>query len=337
MPERSSHLTADAYFTVIPEWVLWHRDLSDRAVRLYGTLRRRADQQGEGAFPARSTLAELLRCSLDSVDRALRELRDAGAVTWERRLDPAGDPTSSLYTVHAAPLRQGSRTSAATCSRTDAATGSRTRAAQVESPFEREPSDPHLAAAAPQRPQGGSGEAEAAPRSLPTSARSHVSDVDPDYPTAAEALGPGCREPGCDRHQGHRGPHRNPWWDAIAEAVYPGEGIPEHQEKLAGRLAARARKAGHPPERILEAADWIHTTWGPDRLTLGCLNQHYERATGELARNADQVRRRLTARLPRRGPAGPSHVHQWAPHHKRPDLQVCTVPGCPEGQRTASA
>ncbi len=132
-----------------------------------------------------------------------------------------------------------------------------------------------------------------------------------------------CPQAGCDRGAEHAGPHRDPWWEAIAQATYPGEQIPEQHEKLAGKLAARARKAGHPPERILEAAAWIHDHWGADRLTLPSLVQNYERASGELARNSEQVRRQLGQALRAGKKPVVSHVHVWQPHFKIPGLEVC--------------
>jgi DNA-binding transcriptional MocR family regulator len=62
----------------------------DRAIRLFALLTRYADRDGRG-FPGRRALAERLRCSVDSIDRALRELVDAGAVRVEERWDVVGD------------------------------------------------------------------------------------------------------------------------------------------------------------------------------------------------------------------------------------------------------
>lgn len=111
-------LDADAYFAIIPEWVLYHESLSDRAVRLYGVLRRKADATGH-AWPSRSTLAVVLRCSKESVDRAIKELVSAGALQTERRFDHDRKQwRSTRYTVMASsPVTTGSRTGAATPSR----------------------------------------------------------------------------------------------------------------------------------------------------------------------------------------------------------------------------
>ena len=83
-------------FALIPEWVL-DREISDRAVRLYGLLARYADKDGE-SWPSRRTLSERLRCSLASVDRALDELAGAGAIDRGLRYGEKGQ-TSNLYRV----------------------------------------------------------------------------------------------------------------------------------------------------------------------------------------------------------------------------------------------
>lgn len=82
-------------FAVVPEWLLLS-GVSDRAVRLFAVLARHANRDNE-CWPARATLAAALRTSVASVDRAVTELRSAGAVLTELRRDAAGDLTSSLY------------------------------------------------------------------------------------------------------------------------------------------------------------------------------------------------------------------------------------------------
>lgn len=84
-------------FTLIPEWVLYHPGLSDRAVRLYGALGRYADDTGL-SWPSRRSLASRLGCSPDSVDRARAELESAGAVRVEARFDDDRQ-TSNLYRI----------------------------------------------------------------------------------------------------------------------------------------------------------------------------------------------------------------------------------------------
>lgn len=90
-------------FATIPEWVLFHEDLSHGAIRLYAVLDRYADKDSRDAYPSRATLAGRLGVSVKTIDRALAELVDAGAVTVEHRVDAAGDLTSNRYILRAFP------------------------------------------------------------------------------------------------------------------------------------------------------------------------------------------------------------------------------------------
>lgn len=93
---------AQIYFAVIPEWVL-DLPISASAVRVYCCLRRYADNKTGECFPSRRTLAMRSRVSIATVDRALRELNENGAIRQTRRKNAAGDWTSNLYTVLALP------------------------------------------------------------------------------------------------------------------------------------------------------------------------------------------------------------------------------------------
>ena len=96
-----SDIRADEYFAIVPEWVIL-ADVSANAVRLYALLNRFANSAGR-AWPSRRTLAEMLRTSMATIDRAKDELVSAGALTVEHRTNPAGDPSSNLYTIHTRP------------------------------------------------------------------------------------------------------------------------------------------------------------------------------------------------------------------------------------------
>ncbi len=75
-------------FAQIPEWIL-DAEISDRAVRLFCVLHRHANENGR-AFPGRSSIAKRMRCSTPSIDRALTELRDIGAVvSVQKKVGPA--------------------------------------------------------------------------------------------------------------------------------------------------------------------------------------------------------------------------------------------------------
>lgn len=85
-------------FTQIPEWILYSPLLSDRAIRLWGILDRHADGDGQ-CYPGHRRLAELLRCSLDSVRRAQRELESAAALLVEPQFRDDRGQTSNTYTL----------------------------------------------------------------------------------------------------------------------------------------------------------------------------------------------------------------------------------------------
>ena len=100
--EIMSEVQADDYYAIVPEWVLFHSDLSHGAVRLYGVLRRFADQRGI-AFPGLSAIGEKYGVVPRSVTRHMDELIAAGAVTKKRRIGHNGKVTSNLYRVHTRP------------------------------------------------------------------------------------------------------------------------------------------------------------------------------------------------------------------------------------------
>jgi hypothetical protein len=166
-----------------PRQLLRDPSMPDRAVRLYGLL---DDYSGtdERVFPRRSVIAGSLGCSVDSVDRAITRLEDAGWLQVVPRIREDGGQTTNLYVLTngpqegAAPMRPPRRTRAAT------------PAAPVR-PQEGEP----LEGETPVGPQGGgraNGVATAAPvgdtgnMSQPTatsSRRREVPDSDPKWAT----------------------------------------------------------------------------------------------------------------------------------------------------------
>jgi hypothetical protein len=91
-----NRLDAQVYWAQVPEWVLYS-SMSDRAVRLYGILARRANADNQ-CFPSRKHLADAMGCSLASVDRALQELVSAGAVAVTHQFREQRQ-TVNLYTV----------------------------------------------------------------------------------------------------------------------------------------------------------------------------------------------------------------------------------------------
>lgn len=101
-------IQSDAYFAIVPEWVLYS-DVSAQAIRVYAVLRRYADAQGK-CHPSRKTIAERCKCSVATVDRAVAELIDVHALTVEHRYvdDPDGKKvhTSNRYTLHSLPANR---------------------------------------------------------------------------------------------------------------------------------------------------------------------------------------------------------------------------------------
>jgi hypothetical protein len=89
-------------FASSDEWLL-DLDISDRAVRLYAVLARYADSETHKAYPSRGTLAERLKCSKASVDRASQELVEAGAMKKKQRHN-----SSVVYTLQvSSPMTRG--------------------------------------------------------------------------------------------------------------------------------------------------------------------------------------------------------------------------------------
>lgn len=88
-------------FAIVPEWILY-ADISPQAIRLYGVLNRHADKIGR-CHPSRSTLADIMRVTAKTVDRAMDELERIGAVTISKRFTNRGDQTSNQYTLQVVP------------------------------------------------------------------------------------------------------------------------------------------------------------------------------------------------------------------------------------------
>lgn len=143
MSEETStvrHAAGAHRFGIVDAAVIEDPTISVRGKVVYTLLAVHADKAGQST-PGRRRMATMLDVSLDTIDRALADLRDAGVLTWQQRRATSGTRLiSSEYTLHhnGAPRATGSRTSAATPyphqsghpSRTSAATPSRTSAAE---------------------------------------------------------------------------------------------------------------------------------------------------------------------------------------------------------------
>lgn len=131
---------AGSRFAALPVWVL-DAEISDRAVRLYAVLQTYLTGRDGAAWPSRQALADRLRCSVDTLDRTIRELVDAGAVEVSHRYAPGKQMhTSNTYRI-VADHPAGSRTDAATVA-APTRPRSRTDAALKERPNEVDPKTP---------------------------------------------------------------------------------------------------------------------------------------------------------------------------------------------------
>ena len=116
---RATKLVIDSPFAAVPEWVI-DAQISDTALRLYCVLLRYGNTTGH-RMPSRATLAARLhKKSTDTIDRALKELEDLGALAVEHRATGTGRALTNRYHLltaspgasRAIPPR-GSRTAAA--------------------------------------------------------------------------------------------------------------------------------------------------------------------------------------------------------------------------------
>jgi len=178
--EQTGQLALEQRFAVVPEWML-DSAVSDTAFRLYAILARYGNTSGV-RMPGRALLARRLHRSVDTVDRALKELTAAGILTVEHRTQ-AGRTLTNRYHLRthdpdgaceqgrtaAAPAHANSHVGAA-----DVAPGGRTGAAPWAAPLRPDPdvpTDTPPPPTTPDRPAGAaataSGEAEAAKRYKP--------------------------------------------------------------------------------------------------------------------------------------------------------------------------
>lgn len=97
-------------FAIVPEWVI-DADVGDCAFRLYAVLLRYGQTSG-ARMPSRATLARRLRKrSVDTVDRAMKELVALGAVRVERRRDGRQNLTNLYHVRTTDPGRTDAATS----------------------------------------------------------------------------------------------------------------------------------------------------------------------------------------------------------------------------------
>ncbi len=90
----TSTISLERKFALVPEWVI-DLQISNSAFRLYAILARYADYNTHRAFPSRETLAERMGASVKTVERAVVELQEVGAIHRENR----GRYHSNMYTL----------------------------------------------------------------------------------------------------------------------------------------------------------------------------------------------------------------------------------------------
>lgn len=120
--DAPARITADNYFATVPEWVLYD-GLSSRAVHVYAVLQRWVNNERGVAFPGNARLAKHVGTSVKTIQRALDELADAGAIVMTAPPRKAESKAAEWAVIthppsrtHArpprAPMRDPSRTSA---------------------------------------------------------------------------------------------------------------------------------------------------------------------------------------------------------------------------------
>jgi predicted ArsR family transcriptional regulator len=87
-------------WAAVPRWVLDDEALSNHAKLLIVVLSSYVSVRTQQCWPSHATLAEKCGVSTDTVQRALRELRARGLVTWEARTRRDTGQTSNLYSLH---------------------------------------------------------------------------------------------------------------------------------------------------------------------------------------------------------------------------------------------
>lgn len=91
-------------FQQIPNWLL-SENISAQAIRLYAILRLQGDNKRRTSFYSRKKIADQMKCSPATMDRAKQELLNVGAICQINRKDKNGDWTSNMYHVHNAQLK----------------------------------------------------------------------------------------------------------------------------------------------------------------------------------------------------------------------------------------
>ena len=102
MSQEEEPLTSGYKFAKIPEWVLYHRELSPTDKMVYATLDRFAGPKG--CYPGLLTLAERTGVSEQTIRRSLVALADAKAITIVPRFKEGRQTTNQYALAGDSPL-----------------------------------------------------------------------------------------------------------------------------------------------------------------------------------------------------------------------------------------
>lgn len=127
-------------FSIVPDSVLY-ADISPQALRLWAILQRHSDPEGR-CYPGLKRLAAMMRCSIDTVARAKKELAESELIECRERHDEHGRRTTDDIYLGGALVRGAPRKSAGYVPRKDAGTY---REAVELKPEELNPPDPPAA------------------------------------------------------------------------------------------------------------------------------------------------------------------------------------------------
>lgn len=261
-PHDDATLVLEERFAVVPEWLL-DADISDCAVRLYAVLLRYGQVSG-ARMPSRATLARRLRKkSTDTVDRAMRELVDLGAVVVTPRWSGRERLTNAYRLITTRPTPPTAAGAVGAPRQPDAAGGgSRTDAATT--------SDAASRPAAGGRTLRGTGGRNGAAR-VAASVRHNPEffterETPPPGPSATGAIAADCgiadwpsfvAECVDRRRKLHRPPGRwaGPCLDAALQLAVRGRSWPANLAADA-LLAVAADPESRSPMRVAEAGPW---------------------------------------------------------------------------------
>lgn len=95
----------ESRWSMLPEWIITHPDLTPATKIVYAALMLYANDERQ-AWPSRKNIATRSAVSIDTVDRAIKQLLEFGALVVEARYDDAHRQTSNRYTLRITPVKR---------------------------------------------------------------------------------------------------------------------------------------------------------------------------------------------------------------------------------------